>query len=118
MTLGRPVNVGVTVISNWSGFSIVTKEMGRAWSSPVFNYYTRITSPMTLLTSSPTVRGFTANNLRGLVGYLRCLLSAACAPDRTQLRGNGLLDGSLGERRGVHGGSHGSVCFETGPAAC
>ena len=35
-----------------------------------------------------------------------------------QLRGNGLLDRSLGERRGVRGGSHGGVSFETGPAAC
>jgi len=43
--------------------------MGRARSPPAFNYYTTITSPMTLLPSSPTVRGFTANNLRGSVRY-------------------------------------------------
>jgi len=55
-------------------------------SSPAFNYYTRITSPMTLLPSSPTIRGFTVNNLRGLVRSLR-------------LRSNGSLDGSLGRRR-------------------
>jgi len=69
VTLGRQVNVGVTVISNSSGFSIVTKEMGCARSSPAFNYYTRITFPMTLLPSSPTVRGFTANNLRSSIRY-------------------------------------------------
>jgi len=92
--------------------------MGRARSSPAFNYYTRITSPMTLLPSSSTVRGFTANNLRGSVRYLRRPLAAAWAPDRTRLHGNGLLDGSLGGRRGVRGGSHGGACFETGPAAC
>ena len=73
---------------------------------------------MTILPSSPTIMGFTANNLRGSVRYLRCPLAAAFAPDRTQLRGNGLLDGTLGGRRGVRGGSHGSACFETGPAAC
>jgi len=69
VTLERPVNVGVTVILSWSGFSIVTKEMGRTRSSPAFSYYTGITPPMTILPSSPTVKGFTANNLRGSVRY-------------------------------------------------
>jgi len=75
--LERPVNVGVTVILSWSGFSIVTKEMGRARSSPAFSYYTGITPPMTILPSSPTVKGFTANNLRGSVRYLQRPLAAA-----------------------------------------
>jgi len=46
------------------------KEMGRTWSSLAFNYYTGITTPMTLLPSSPTVRGFTANNLKDSVRHL------------------------------------------------
>jgi len=66
--------------------------MGRARSSPAFNYYTRITSPMTLLPSSPSVRGFTVNNLSGSVRYLRQQLecriacssvAAACLTDRS-----------------------------------
>ena len=66
--------------------------MGHAPSSPAFNYYTRITSPMTLLPSSPTVRGFTANNLMGSVWYLRWGLErriargsepTACLTDRS-----------------------------------
>jgi len=65
---------------------------------------------MTLLPSSPTVRGFTANNLRGSVRYRRRPPAAARAPDRTRLRGNGLLDGSLGGRLGVRGGSRGGAC--------
>jgi len=77
VTLERPVNVGVTVILNWSGFSIVTKEMGHARSSPAFSYYTGITPPMTILPSLPTVKGFTVNNLRGSVRYLWCPLAAA-----------------------------------------
>ena len=92
--------------------------MGRARSSPVFSYYTGITPPMTILPSSPTVKGFTANNLRGSVRYLQRPLAAASAPDRTRLRGNGLLDGSHGGRRGVRRTSPGGACFETGPAAC
>jgi len=35
-----------------------------------------------------------------------------------RLRGNGLLDGSLGGRHGVRGDSLGGACFVTGPAAC
>ena len=81
---------------------------------PVFNYYTRITSPMTLLPSSPTVRGFTANNLRGSVRYRQRPPPAARAPDRTRLRGNGLLVGSLGGRLGVRGGSFGGTCSSRG----
>ena len=77
MTLECLVNVGMTVLLNWSGFSIVTKEMGRMWSSPVFSYYTGITPPMTILPSSPTVKRFTANNLRGSVRYLRRPLAVA-----------------------------------------
>ena len=82
---------------------------------------------MTVLLKSPTVKGFTANNLRGSVRYLRRRLerriargsaAAACLTDRTRLRGSGLLDGSLGGRRGVRGGSRGGAWFETGPAAC
>jgi len=66
--------------------------VGHTWSSLAFNYYTRITSPMTLLPSSPTVRGFTANNLRGSVRYLQRPLqhriargsaAAACLTDRS-----------------------------------
>jgi len=53
--------------------------MGRARSSPAFNYYTRMTSPMTLLPSSPIIRGFTANNLRGSVRYLRWRLERRIA---------------------------------------
>jgi len=87
-------------------------------SSPVFSYYTGITPPITILPSSPTVKGFTADNLRGSVRYWRCPPAAARAPDLMQLRGNSLLDGLLGGRRGVYGGLHGSACFETGPAAC
>jgi len=79
-------------------------------SSLVFNYYTRITSPMTLLPNSPTVRGFTANNLRGSVRYLRCPLAVASAPDRTQLRGNGLSNGSI-----VY---HFGGWLKVGPASC
>jgi len=61
-------------------------------SLPAFNYYTRITSPITLLPSSPTVRGFTANNLSGSVRYLRWRLerriahgsvAAACLTDHS-----------------------------------
>jgi len=37
VTLERPVNVGVTVILNWSCFLIVTKEMGHTRSSPAFS---------------------------------------------------------------------------------
>jgi len=74
---------------------MVTKEMGRARSSPAFSYYTVITPPMTILPSSPTVKGFTANNLRGSVRSLR-------------LGGNGSLNGLLGGRR-LPGGC---------PAAC
>ena len=64
---------------------------------------------MTLLPSSPTVRGFTANNLRGSVRYRRCPPAAARAPDRTRLRSNSLLNGSLDGRPGVRGGSHGGA---------
>ena len=39
-------------------------------------------------------------------------------PDRTRLRGSGLLDGSLGGQCGVLGGLHAGACFETGPADC
>ena len=105
--------------------------MGRAWSSPAFNYYTRITSPMTLLPSSPTVRGFTANDLRGSVRFgsvpAGCGLSAGsyAAPRqrlarriaRISLRrmvrgGPGVLpDGSLAALRR-------RIRFETGPASC
>jgi len=84
--------------------------MGRTWSSPAFNYYTRITSPMTLLPSSPTVRGFTGNNLRGSVRYRRRPPAAASAPVRTRLRSNGLLDRSLGGWLGVRGGPRGGAC--------
>ena len=77
MILERPVNVRVMVLLNWSGFSIFTKEMGRARSSLVFSYYTGITPPMTILPSSPTVKGFTANNLRGSVRYLQRTLAVA-----------------------------------------
>jgi len=111
VTLERPVNVGVTVILSWSGFSIVTKEMGRTQSLPVFSYYTGITPPMTILPSSPTIKGFTANNLRGSVrslrlrgnGSLNRSLSgwhlpsscpAACAMVHLRFRGDGSLDGS------------------------
>ena len=89
---GMPGQRRVKVISKWSGFSIVTKEMGRARSTPAYNYYTRITSPMVLLPSSPTIRGFTANNLRGSVRYLRQQLerqiargsaATACLTDRS-----------------------------------
>ena len=68
------------------------KEMGRARSPPAFSYYTGITPPMTILPSSPTVKGFTANNLRGSVRYLRRHLerriihgaaAAACLTDRS-----------------------------------
>jgi len=92
VTLERLVNVGVTVILSWSGFPIVTKEMGRARSSPAFSYYTGITPTMTILPSSPTVKGFTANNLRGSVRYLRRRLerrmvrgstATACTTDRS-----------------------------------
>ena len=55
---------------------------------------------MTILPSSPTVKGFTANNLKVSVRYLRHPLAAACVPDRTRLRGNSLLDGSLVYRFG------------------
>jgi len=107
VTLEAPVNVGVTVILNWSGFSIVTKEMGRAWSSPAFIYYTGITPPMTILPSSSTVKGFTANNLRGSVRSLRLRgngslggrrlpggCPAACVMVRPWFRGDGSLNGS------------------------
>jgi len=66
--------------------------MGCTRSSLAFNYYTRITSLMILLPSSPTVRGFTANNLRGLVRYLQRRLecrivrgsaATACLMDRS-----------------------------------
>jgi hypothetical protein len=56
---------------------MVTKEVGRARSSPAFNYYTRIKPHTTVLLKSPTVKGFTANNLRGSVRYLRRPLAAA-----------------------------------------
>jgi len=65
---------------------------------------------MTILPSLPPVKGFTANNLRGSVWYRRRPPAAARAPDRTQLRGNGLLDGSLSGRLGVRSGSHGGAC--------
>jgi len=77
VTLECLVNVGVTVQLNWSGFSIVTKEMGRARSSLAFSYYTGITPPMTILPSSPTVKGFTVNNLSGSVRYRWRPLAAA-----------------------------------------
>ena len=66
--------------------------------------------PMTILPSSPPVKRFTVNNLRGSVGYRRRPPAAAQAPDRTRFRGNGLLDGSLGGQLGVRGGSRGSAC--------
>jgi len=72
---------------------------------------------MTIIPSSPTVKGFTVNNLRGSVRYLRRPLAAASVPDRIRLYGNGLLDGSLGGWHGVCGGSRSSACFETGLAA-
>jgi len=56
------------------------------------------------------VKGLTANNLRGSVRYRRRPPAAASAPDRTRLRGNGLLDGSLVYRFGGW--------FEAGPASC
>ena len=56
---------------------------------------------MTILPSSPTVKGFTANILRGSVRYLRRPLAAARAPDHTRLRDDGLLNGSLGGRCGA-----------------
>ena len=68
------------------------KEMGHTWSLLAFNYYTGITSPMILLPSLPTDRGFTANNLRGSVLYLQWRLerritrgsaATACLTDRS-----------------------------------
>ena len=61
-------------------------------SSPVFGYYTGITPHMIILLKSPTVKGFTANNLRGSVRYLRQRLerrivcgsaAMACSTDRS-----------------------------------
>jgi len=64
-------------------------------SSLVFNYYTRITSPMTLLPSLRTIRGFTANNLGVRFDIcsshwlrLECLIThgsaaTACSTDRS-----------------------------------
>jgi len=63
-----------------------------ARSSPAFNYYTRIKPHMTVLPKSPTVKGFTANNLRDSVRYLRRRLErriargslvAACLTDHS-----------------------------------
>ena len=116
--LERPVNIGVTVILNWSGFSIVTKEMGCARSLPAFSYYTGITPPMTILPSLPTIKGFTVNNLRGSVRYWNRspALTLGDLP-------NGPRGGSRRRRvcrmpGSVLDGLRISFQFETGPAAC
>ena len=97
--------------------------MGRALSSPAFNYYTRITSPMTLLPSSPTVRGFTANNLSGSVRYLRRPWATTCTTDRSVVA---RCERRLARRR-LRFDSYSAACptagrmsflFEAGPAAC
>ena len=107
--------------------------MGCARSSPAFNYYTRIKPHMTVLPRSPTVKGFTANNQRGSLQYLRRRLerrivcgsaATACSTDRS-------MDGAVcaAARRVVRGGPGGvpdgslmsprrSIRIETGPAAC
>ena len=106
--------------------------MGCARSSPAFNYYTRIKPHRTVLLKSPTVKGFTANNLRGSVRFgsvpAGCGLSAGSyAAPRQQLArrlargasaedsirdGPGVLsDGSLAALRQ-------RIRFETGLASC
>jgi hypothetical protein len=110
--------------------------MGRARSSPAFNYYTRIKPHTTVLLKSPTVKGFTANNLRGSVRYWNRPPARALgnlpsgSPDGLQMSlrfeagSGGLPDGSLVSLRletGPAARSYrfgGWFGFETGPAAC
>ena len=76
-------------------------------SSPALSCYTKITSLMTILPSSPTVNGFTANNLRGSVRYWNRPQA------RTAVRDGGWFDACPAACPTAFA----SLRFEAGPAA-
>jgi hypothetical protein len=113
--LERPVNVGVTVVSNKSGFPRIHNHEARTRGrrrSP--NYHTKDkTSHENILSIPSIVKGFTANNLKGFGSIFGMpdglLVSLGELPDSAatarltivrSVRFDGLLgclpDGSLG----------------------